>query len=245
MNRNLIKFILFFIGCFSCSGGGSTGTGSVTIEGSVSRAVQSPIPGAEVTIDGTREVVTTDDEGKFFIEHDLRNSTDGNITLTVDSAEIKRSAIIKDLNVDSEAVNINMILNRQEFDLNGLKVQPKIVGLCDFYFENTKVIRQGNAVPVEGINCRLEVSMTVNGVPLENAKFAVQTRACPDDSPWQTIAVGETASGLLKGKGELRFFFQDTSNTCVYRILAPIELERLNSTSTEIHSFTKQAFDHN
>lgn len=79
--RNI--FLILFLGLFIGCGGGSSGTGTSIVEGSVVDAQMRPIQGAEVTVVGQGETSTavTDAEGHFAVSS---SGSEDNITIQVD-----------------------------------------------------------------------------------------------------------------------------------------------------------------
>jgi hypothetical protein len=144
-----------------------------------------------------------------------------------------------DIPQDGGTVAVNLTVNPRltEVDANSLEVAARIVGKCDIYFENSRIIRQANPVPAD-LTCVAKVIVSAEGRRLGRVPFAVQYRDCEQATPWTTLAIENTLPPPNRGVGQTQFRYIDDEQHCIYRIVAPIgvpglpELERLIYTRT-------------
>lgn len=228
-----IIFILFIslIGC----GGGSVGTGTRVIEGSITDSFQNPVPLALVTLDQTGESSQTDENGQFAID---TSSKSENITLTVNSSNFEASVSLNKAQGERVGVDVTVDKNSGTAKVRNLSVTAKIVGKCDIAFENNAVIRQGNKLE-NGTECTLKVTISGNGVPVNDANFVLQHRECDETRPWRVSVEGKTSS-LTPGIGQVNFIFKDDKAHCDYRIIAPYNYPGLKNIIFPVNTFQKQ-----
>lgn len=229
--------LLLSIGC----GGGSSGTGTRTIEGSVSGSSGAAIANVKVTIVQTDDVTFTDQNGEFSIETSL---IAGDVNLRLQGDEIDTTVTVPDVSGEptTVSVTISVAATGEPVSITNLEVLTKIVGRCDIYFENLRTIRQSNEVP-RGLSCVARTEVKGDGKTLGNVGVTIQVRRCPAGSPWTTLASGVTMSGTNSGVAQVEFPFSDSAETCVYRVVAPDSIAGVKPIVYEIHTFTKQAFD--
>lgn len=241
-----ISLIIFLILLNACSGGGSSGTGTVTIQGSLRTTDGQPVAAALVNVAGDDRQVQTDANGIFILDVSSEESQDGIIPLEIKS---EGSTGTVDVQTDIEqtsnvTISVEIKLDPQDklIVVNQVDVEAKIVGTCDLYFENLNTIRQSNKAP-QGVNCALKVSIKGDGKPLSDVPFVLEYTGCSESREWHTLAAGETRSAPVPGDGQLQFNFYDDSEKCVYRVIAPYELPGVKPVITKIHTFTKQQYD--
>ena len=242
MLLRLFLMIIFSLTMFAGCGGGSAGTGlgSSSIEGRILQQGQ-PVEGATVTVLETGDSAITDANGSFEIpvSESLENYTleiqYQNSTQQVPVSSSSSDSIINvEIDVDDIENNPPPPLEVKEIQLAG-----KIVGICDQYFENKKVIRQSNSAP-QGVECTAKVNITSESKAVGGVRFAVQHRNCDAKSKWNTDAVSETSVKYSPGTGQLQFKFFDDQTHCHYRIIAPFETEGIKTQSILIETFTAQ-----
>lgn len=238
--------IFLFISFIGCAGGGSEGTGVVTIDGKVLAFDSSPLPGSRVSVEGQNEVAVTDASGSFVLDVNQDEIVNNTVRLIVETDNVRKPVIISDVQVGEEdnslSIQIKIDPSDQNIEVSNVTVKAKIVGLCDFYFENLSTIRQSNKVP-DNLNCTLKVSIVGDGEPLSDVPFIIQYTGCSETRDWTTLAAGETRSAPIAGVGQLEFPFTDNNTTCVYRVLAPFGLMHVEPVEIKIHTFSKQAYD--
>ncbi|MCC6219948.1 MAG: carboxypeptidase regulatory-like domain-containing protein [Deltaproteobacteria bacterium] len=229
-----------------CAGGGTVGTGGAAFEGTITSAKNGPLPNISVTIAETGETATTDESGQFSIE---TSSISGDVELLVEGeteqGSISETVVVEDVPAEPATISVELEVNENSnlIVVEGVEVRAKIVGTCDFFFENRRVIRQTNAAP-QGVECTAKIWLSQNSVPLPGLGFAIQVRSCSEDASWITLGKGTTrTSGDSIGIGQIDFNFIDDSEHCVYRIIAPLDEPLFPEVIHEIHTFTKQSQD--
>lgn len=232
-------FIFVLAGCM---GGGSSGTGTKTIEGQIQTPSDQPVSGAVVTVVETGESTVTNSEGEFVIES---SASPGDVELEIKTPEVTTTVTVPATAADeSSAVSVDLEVDQNQSTVTATNVEviAKIVRECDIYFENRRTIRQSNAIR-EGLTCPVRVTVRDNGRPLGNVPFIMEKRACAPNSKWTKVASGETSTNSPAGVGEMRFKFSNKPDSCVYRIVAPYRFANTKSLIFEVHTFRKQAYD--
>lgn len=241
----LAIFLLLLPAC----GGGSAGTGlggsGASIEGRILQQ-GTPISDATVTVIETGDSGTTNSNGNFSIpvSESLANYTlEIKINNSTQTVPISSSSTGSIINVE---IDLHDIENKPAppLSVKSLEVDGKIVGICDPYFENNRVIRQSNKAP-QGIECTTKVNVTSEMKPLGGVRFAVQHRSCEAKSNWNTDAASETSVKFAPGIGQLQFKFFDDKKHCHYRILVPFETKGIKAIEIPIETFTSQALTTN
>ena len=244
--KKISSIFLLIIFLAACSGGGSSGTGTVSIQGSLKTTNGQPIASAQVNVAGEIEQVTTDSNGVFVLNVAAVEGVDGIIALEIESMGKTNTVNVQTDALASSNITINVEIKLDPNDklivVNQVDVEAKIVGACDLYFENLSTIRQSNEAP-QGVNCILKVSIKGDGKPLSDVPFVLEYTGCSESREWKLLAAGETRSAPVPGDGQLGFEFFDNSEKCVYRIIAPYQLPGVASVITKIHTFTKQEYD--
>ena len=222
-------------------GGGTEGTGTRPIDGTVSDISGNPISGVEVTelLTGSSDV--TNAEGKFQVD----TPEDQQVVEIEVKSEDFQGVVTVDASQDSTAgvsVNIKVDPKDKSLETSFVDVIAKIVGRCDVYFENNRIIRQANRTP-QGIRCLARIEVRADGQTLGKVPFILQYRSCREDGQWTTLAQGTTFSGTHSGVGQLEFQYYDDPAHCVYRVLAPYEYKGATEVEHLIYTFTKQEYD--
>jgi hypothetical protein len=242
MKVDLLNCSVVLLLCLiSSCGGGTSGTGTTEIYGSIRTLENEPVVGAQVSIFQTGDSTTTNDLGEFSLETKEYNtltelevvSSTGTDRFQVIDPEGENSRIEVKINIDKENGKISKI--------ESLEVSAGIYGACDRYFENHKIIRQSNKLAV-GTVCTVKVWMYGDGKPLANANFILEAHGCANINPWKLESSGKTRD---TGVGQLTFEFKNDPAHCEYRIIAPHNYPGLRSKIFEIHPFTKQEYDKN
>jgi hypothetical protein len=230
----LLVIVLALMGC----GGGSAGTGTgpvVVVQGAVLDDSGQPVKDVNIRVVETGSEDTTSSEGEFELETPPESNT---ITLEISSADGTTYVTI-DIPEEGGTVSIRLTVNPRLTQVNAdsLEVGAGIVGRCDAYFENSRIIRQANPVP-DDLRCVAKVTVSADGRRLGRVPFVIQYRNCDETTPWTTVAAGSTMSPPNRGVGQVRFRYIDDQDHCLYRIVAPVgvpglpELERLIHTRT-------------
>jgi len=230
----LLVIVLALMGC----GGGSAGTGTgpvVVVQGAVLDDSGQPVKDVNIRVVETGSEDTTSQNGEFELETPPESGT---ITLEISSAD-GTSFVTVTIPEEGGTVSITLTVNPRlrQVSADTLEVGAGIVGRCDIYFENNRIIRQANIVPKD-LRCVAKVTVSAEGRRLGRVPFAVQYRNCDQTTPWATVAAGNTMAPPNRGVGQVRFRYIDDEEHCLYRIVAPIgvpglpELERLIYTRT-------------
>jgi hypothetical protein len=235
-----LRLVLFLLGVLTACGGGSAGTGTgdeYRIQGEVVTTTGVPIEGATVTVVDTGDTDVTDAKGAFAIDFETDLPA---VTLMVETVETSATTTISVASVDgtiSLSIKINPFLDTIEVDQ--FQMNSKIVGTCDIYFENRRVIRQANPVP-KGLTCVARVTTKAGSLPLAHVPVAIQFRSCNAKAPWNTVALGATMTGANLGVAQIEFPYFDDRAHCLYRIIAPFEDDRIPPVEKEIWTATYQ-----
>jgi hypothetical protein len=229
-----LAFAFCWIGC----GGGSSGTGTKVIGGSVRSEKDQPISGALVTILNNGDSAVTDSQGVFAIESKVE---DAEIQLEIQTATFRDTVEVSNTIDDSARIELDVTVDEEDnsASVEDVSATAKIVGFCDFAFENRSIIRQSNKLK-PGTQCTLKVSVETKKRPVTRAPFVIQARGCAGLLPWLTEAQGTTRRN---GIGQLQFTFQDDAPHCEYRVVVPYQLKGVKSVIFPIHTFSKQEFD--
>ena len=253
-----LGFLLAFVSLPGC-GGGSVGTGVSkdrrSFEGRTISTDARPVVGARVTLLDTGESTATDEDGRFY----LPSNFDGPVAnLEVHADPFRKTFPIPNSNQQTSGTQLTIVVNpnADTASIRDLEVSVQVRGPCDYYFENTRTIRQANDLD-DGTLCSLRVEIRSGGKPLEDAPFLLQRRRCLDGAPWHQESVGSTASSQVDpnpvnsadlgkpphpGVARLPFLFCNEEAHCVYRIVAP-NIPGIDPVLYEIHTFRKQQFD--
>lgn len=232
---------LFASGLASCGGGSAgTGTGEIrTIEGQVTSSAGDPISGAEVTLVQTGERDSTNLEGRFTLATNFEGSSP---ELLLETDSISTTITVDAPSEQADAISVNVELNNSGsavVKVSKLQVRAQIVGACDIFFENNRIIRQANRIQ-DGTVCTAHVQIYGDGRLLSGLPFVIQSSRC-DRTDWQTISTSQTGSGPFAGEGEAEFTFYASAANCRYRIVAPFKTKGLDEVIYRIHTFLEEA----
>lgn len=240
-----ITLTVFVLSMNGCGGGSSgTGTGGVetrTIEGSVNRTDGSDASGILITVVQTEASTITNELGAFSLETPI---TAGEVDLRLQGEDIDATVKVPDVSEVPSTVSVTITVpeSGKVAAISNVEVLARIVGRCDTYFENLRVIRQSNTTP-GGLTCVARVFVQGDGKTLGKVGVRIQARKCPKASEWFDVAEGVTMSGTNSGVAQVPFPYVDDADHCVYRIIAPDGIEEVPPVVYEIFTFTKQAFD--
>lgn len=248
----LVRHISFIALCFAAvsvlcgCGGGSVGTGTgeglATFEGTVVSREGEPVPGVTVSIAENGEEVVTGEDGRFSLSIPTE-SLDEEVQLQLTSTTIEQqdpNAIEADPTEEILAVVLDEA--SPPVVVRTVEVAVRIAGACADSFTNDRSIVQ--SLPIaEGAVCRLEVEVTDGGVPRSDLQFALEYRACENDSSWNPLLIGVTTSIDNPTVGSAEFPFIANHERCVYRVIAPFEAPELSPVIFEITTLFKQGFD--
>jgi hypothetical protein len=220
----LFKSILIVVALIvvtSCAGGGSEGTGASTrtLQGIVRSPDGSPVPDAQITILSTGDSSITDAQGSFALQtSDFSTS----LQLEVEKGSTKAEATISALSVDSSSVQVTIEFNStsRSVSVSHLDVDVKIVGMCDVYFENNRVIRQANAVP-RGQRCTAKIVTRSNGKLTGNVSYALRYGGCSGTGAKTILGTGLTSVAFNPGIGQISFPYIDDAEHCLYEFVIP------------------------
>ena len=227
-------------------GGGSSGTGfttdvkMITIEGALLTDDNTPLTGVQVILEETGASTTSDSSGTFSLQTPPI-SGDAELTFARDSRVSSKSIPVTDEATSVQTV-ITMTPTLNPIEESSFVMTSKIIEECASYFTDDTPIAQINEVPTATF-CTSELTITTGGAPAEKTPLAVQYRACASDSPWITLAIAETgAQSNGAGKGQIAFPFIDDQQRCVYRIVAPFNIDGAALVAKEIHTLSYRNF---
>ncbi|MBN8547725.1 MAG: carboxypeptidase regulatory-like domain-containing protein [Deltaproteobacteria bacterium] len=232
----LLIFVLSLVGC----GGGSEGTGA-SLQGRVSLSQDEPIQGAVVTVAETGQTAITDSQGIFSVNAPAEGAT---VTLAVTAKNVEGDVVVvNSSSVPSSSLNVNIKVdpNTNSLESDQVLASAFIVGLCDFAFENKKIIRQ-TAHLDDGTSCVVKVILERNGRRLGGQNTVIQFRRCDGSTDWQTQSTATTDKNVHRGIAQLAFQFFNSPEYCEYRVVAPFEDPRFIPAIFPIYTFQKQAY---
>jgi Carboxypeptidase regulatory-like domain len=233
-----IPFLVTALGC----GGGSSGTGvpdgfvAKVLTGRVVDESDVPVEDAKITVVETGDTTRTDSSGNF--EFEVPKDTD--VSLDIEAEGIDATVPVADTPGAETRVDVEISVSRRTGVVNvrNLEVIAKIVGVCDFAFENAPTIRQGNKLK-DGTVCPVRVTVRSSYRGLSGIPFRIEKSRC-DKEKWKLL--NEALTGR-EGTGTLKFTFRDNDDFCQYRIIAPYNVDGLKNTIHPVHTFRKQAYD--
>lgn len=224
MKRALRLFVVLLLLALVRCGGGSegTGVGTKSIVGTIKLTDGSPFAGAEITILETGDSSLSDASGAFRID----TQTDATaLSLSVEKGDISARTAIEGLDPTASNIMIALTLDpRGDASLvtvGYLDIFARIVGNCEKYFSNERVIKQRRAVP-EDLVCTLRFFASGDGLRLERIRGRIEVRTCNAGDEWRPLKEGLTGTGSTAGFGDIDFDFIDDRRNCVYRLIAPI-----------------------
>ena len=232
-----VGMLLTLEGC----GGGSAGTGfdpqgrNVTIEGALLTSQNEPLAGVIVTVVETGSSTVSDSSGLFSLN---TPPTTGDAELTFERGEVTGETTVA-LSQDSSSVQIVVVLTPELTTVtsSSYTMTSGINGACAEFFSDETPIRQLSPVPA-GTECSAMVQILAGQDMAQKVPFAVQYRSCEDDAPWITIALGQTSEGEAAGSGNITFPYVDDTRRCVYRIVAPFNIDGATLVAKEIQTQT-------
>lgn len=197
-----------------------------------------PVQGAVVTVESTGDSTTTDANGDF----ELHSSASGpEVVLLAETATFSDRVKIRNVIEEHSRIRVNLTIDavEQRASKTDFNVRAQFVGACDYYFENSAVIRQANHVP-EGTVCTLRVDLLAEGERLDGASVALQYASCEPNATWRTI---QTATTGAEGPGETKISFEYVSSAefCRYRVVAPYKFSNAWPIYYPIDTFAEQA----
>jgi hypothetical protein len=233
----LLVIVLALMGC----GGGSAGTGTgpvVVVQGAVLDDSGQPVKDVNIRVVETGSEDTTSTDGEFELETPPESDT---ITLEISSAD-GTTYVTVTIPEEGGTVSIRLTVNPRltQASADSLEVGAGIVGRCDAYFENSRIIRQANPVPSD-LRCVAKVTVSADGRRLGRVPFVIQYRNCDETTPWTTVAAGSTMGPPNRGVGQVRFRYIDDQDHCLYRIVAPVGVPGLPELERLIHTRTYQS----
>ncbi|MCI5066212.1 carboxypeptidase-like regulatory domain-containing protein [bacterium] len=244
--HGIVFLLLIVMGILTGCGGGSGGTGTTVerrlIEGTVVDEVETPVVGAEVTILDTGDTTITGDLGNFSFESEI-NTASIQLEVKTPGFEAVTRVEIGDNPNQGIALEITVNSTLQEIEVDELEVEAKIVGVCDFFFENRRTIRQSNEVPKGGVDCTARITVSALGTPLSQVPVGIEYKRCAANSRWMKLAESSTLGPPNSGVAQIQFRFFDDRTHCVYRIRAPFEVPRSPEIVYKVDTFTKQNLD--
>lgn len=229
--------VIFAVSC----GGGTSGTGLNAYEGTVTDQKGAPLEGVSLTVESTGDSAKTDRNGNF----ELQSSASGQeVALLAESSTRSSRVTVRNVFAEDSRVQISVVLGShpQDSSATHLNVRSRMVGYCDYYFENRTTIRQANHVPGDTV-CTLKTEVLEDGLPLDGALVALEYAGCAESSPWSLLAVGETNSVETPGSAKISFTYIDSPTYCRYRVIAPYKSNGEKPVYYPIQTFTKQEYD--
>jgi len=235
-----VALLPFFASCAS-SGGGNVGTGIVTVKGSVRNDSAQPLAGVEVTVINTGDTTLSDSLGYFSL---VTETDEENLSVSITSGDVAHVAEIAITDPGNTTVlSMEIIINEDSgsVELRNVEMMSKIVGKCDYYFENHRdVVMQANKTPAS-VDCLAKTWLSSEGAPLSGLNVMIQYRACAEGSPWKDLSWGKTNGPPHSGIAQIPFTFIDSEERCVYRVVAPYLELGYQEAEQLIYTMTKRA----
>ena len=233
-----ISLLIFSILLSAC-GGGSEGTGvsARSLEGKVISTEAQPLANVGVTLLETGDTDITDANGRFTLP---LPETESAVNLEVATPEFTQRVSLAPADPDAISVSVALTVDQKNQSVSAkyINVWARIVGACDFYFENRMVIRQSNAVKGP-LSCILRFFASGDGQKLARIHGEIEVRSC-NSHTWRPIADGSTGFGVNAGVGEIPFTFIDNERNCEYRLAAPRGYAGQQELYVYISTFTLQ-----
>ena len=219
----------------SCGGGSSgTGVGAESYKGVVLSSDGSPIGNAAVTLSETGDTATTNSDGTFTITSDAGLPS---ATFLIETSSGTSTVVVNELQGSAQSITIAIDEKTASNQVaKAFDIRVKIIGACDPFFENTRPIRQANAVAT-GTVCRLRISLRSSSGGLANRAYQLQSNGCSLKAPWNSLISGNTDA---TGVAEVNFAYDDSRENCIYRVLTPLNDNQISPLSFEILTSTYQ-----
>jgi len=218
LNKFLLPVFCSLI-IFGC-GGGSAGTGTVSLSGKLLNPQDEPVSGAIVTIVETGETAVTDANGNFSIE---TNTAGQEVALQVESEEVTATVSVSTATQEDSKVGVQLEVDneRSTVSVRNYEVSLEIKGLCGKAFSKSGTTYLQTQAIKDGTTCRLSVTATERGEPLSGISVQLQRRSCEADSEWLGVSTASTAFTDPPGVADLQFRFRADDAHCAYRVVAP------------------------
>jgi hypothetical protein len=219
MKKLLLLTILSLLCAISC-GGGSAGTGTVSLRGKLITPDNQPVAGAEIVIVETGESVVTSADGNFVID----TPTEREVQVEVRSEELTTTVALPPPVKEEARVGVELELDRENsrVEVREYEVAVSFTGECARYFNNTVgTLYQTRPLPDETV-CRLQVRTSEGGAPLGGVLVQLQRRRCDADARWRNVTSARTDYVGEVGLTEIEFIFRTDEEHCRYRIAAPV-----------------------
>lgn len=214
------EFVLILIsGLVAACGGGTSGSGLNSYEGRVVNQSGAPLEGVRLTIESTGETTETDFQGYFILQS---GASDAQIYLLAQRGDFKDRLRVDNVFEGDSRFRIDVTIDsiRQRAAVTNFNMRARMVGLCDYYFENGIFIRQSNRVP-GGTTCTLRVELFADGSPLNDARVALEYSSCDAGAQWKLLKEVTTGVEGEDGAAKIRFAYRSAPDFCRYRIVAP------------------------
>ena len=244
MKRAVLFLVMLALSAAGCGGGSvgtGTGPGTKSFEGTIVTTENVPLVGALVRIIATGEEDLTDERGRF----SLSSTVSGvDVEFQVIAPEVNTTFSVTNVSAETTNVQIDVVIDEdtKQVDVSNLEVKAEIVDSCAKSFQNGLEIVQTRGIP-DDTRCIMRVEIKGDGVPLGSLPFIMQRRACSDKAKWHTIGDSETATGENVGVGRLGFYFLNNPAHCMYRVVAPDDVDGLKSVVYRVITLQKQRYD--
>ena len=231
-----------------CNGGGTSGSGIRTVQGSVYLPDGSPLPQASVTLLESGDSAPTDEGGRFAIATDFQIGSSFNLEVShpsaravvpITNAPLDSPEVTVDITIDpstnSGQANLIDLSPIQHFDLHAT-----IVGGCSVFFrEDDKGIYQVRPVP-PGVTCHVRATLYGDGNLVGGALVGIERKDCGLRSPWRNITNSLTSTRVHLGQTILTFKYYDNEQACHYRVSAPYNDEMGRQDFVSIQTLTER-----
>lgn len=226
----LLMCALIFSGC----GGGTSGTGLKSYEGTVLTREELPVQNATITLIQSGDFAITDNGGHFLLQSKVFGER---VDFRIESSEISALFALQDIPEDSSTITMKLTIDpsTQTAEVNQFEVKAAFIEDCENYFVPGELPQQSDVVP-EGMICTLRVEISKDGRLRRKVPFVIQHSACDESAEWKTVASAETGDGKDRGIAEVSFAFSSSEDHCRYRLLAPYNYRGFQTVSYPIET---------
>jgi len=241
--RVVQALLLVVIFTFANCGGGTAGTGGSDIrvfEGRVLDPDKQPLSAVKVTLAETGDATVTDKNGQFAF---AGTTVQGPVTFVLEAEHVAASFTVNKTGLNNKRIFVNVTVDpgNNTIKIENYAAHVGIVGACDRFFENGEDnIRQANRIP-QGTRCAIKVKFYSDGQRRANIPVGLESSPCGKDAHWRQVTTARTGGGEALGVTQLAFDFDNSAESCRYRVLVPYNVGGKWPLTFNIITFQQQA----